>query len=74
MSKGKNPSLVVWTNPIKCLDGTPAEYVEQLGGNYRGRVNSCDALWHEAHWDKYGRYIGSDNTGLDKFRLNVVNV
>lgn len=70
-----------WNKPIICKDGTLAEYkrhdpniIFHGAGNMVvvGRINTSGPLWHEAIWDTYGRYIGSDNEPLDEFRLNVV--
>lgn len=70
-----------WDKPIVCKDGTKAEYkrhdpniIMHSTGNIVivGRINTSGPLWHEALWDLYGRYIGSDNEPLHDFHLNVV--
>ncbi len=70
-----------WSKPIICLDGTTAQYVHEFvhnGNNddvrFRGRYNSTGDLYHEIHWDEFGRMYGSNGTPLDDFRLNVKNI
>jgi hypothetical protein len=66
-----------WSKPIVCQDSTTAEFVTVIvvGSipRFRGRYNSTGDLYHEIHWDKFGRMYGSDGVPVEDSRLNVRN-